>query len=102
MPIIKELTEYGESITYSDLSMTIDINEANSTKPTVKGLCGLVRKLGYRDPFHQLHNDDGTVVGDLLCFLEDNPGACLTVIDWIALHFGIEEDDSENEECVED
>lgn len=58
-------------------------SEVEETKQTIKGLCGLARKLGYRDPFSQLINDDGSVVGDLLEFLEDNPGACEAILEWV-------------------
>ena len=57
--------------------------EIEETKQTTKGLCKMARLLGYQDPFHQLINDDGTVVGDLLEFFEDNPGACEAVIEWV-------------------
>jgi hypothetical protein len=50
-------------------------NEILNTKNTVKGLCKMASQLGYKDPAFQLLNSDGSVVGDLLYFLEDNPGA---------------------------
>lgn len=83
-------------------------SEVESTKQTLKGLCGLARKLGYKDPYHQLHNDDGTVVGDLLEFFEDNPGACEAVIEWVLDEGGprdgskLIDDDDEQEEENED
>lgn len=69
------------------------------TRDTVKGLCKLASKLGYKDPCHQLANSDGSVVGDLLCFFEDNPGACQAVIDWTYDHAkSILADDYEEDE----
>lgn len=75
-------------------------SEVEDTKQTVKGLCGLARKLGYRDPFSQLIMDDGSVVGDLLDFFEDNPGACAAVIEWV-LDEGRHRDGSQLEEDEE-
>jgi len=68
------------------------------TREDIKGLCKLARELGYKDPFAQLINSDGTCVGDLLCFLEDNPGACEALIAWAAEHHGEEEEEEEEEE----
>lgn len=79
--------------------------EILGTRYTVKGLCGLARQLGYVDSFHQLANSDGTVVGDFLCFLEDNPGACEAVIDWAFDNFktlNVEADDDEDFDDEED
>lgn len=72
------------------------LSEVEDTKHTIKGLCGLARKLGYQDPFSQLIMDDGSVVGDLLEFLEDNPGACAAVIEWV-LDEGLHRDGTELE-----
>ena len=57
----------------------------------------MARLLGYDDPFGQLAYADGSVVGDLLDFFEDNPGACEAVIDWV-LDFGHDRDGNELED----
>ncbi len=79
------------------------MREIEHTPQTVEGLCGLARRLGYRDPLFQLTNRDGSVVGDLLYFLEDNPGACEAVIGWVSdnrhLWEGPEEEDEEDAEA---
>lgn len=67
--------------------------EIENTRRTVNGLCGLARKLDYKDPLYQLTNSDGTCVGDLLIFFEDNPGAVEAVIEWAADTFGADEDE---------
>jgi hypothetical protein len=77
--------------------MTYD--EIIDTKDNVKGLCKLAREIGYQDPCFQLQNSDGSVVGDLLYFFDDNPGACSAVIQWIADQYA--EEDSECEYCGE-
>jgi hypothetical protein len=46
-------------------------------------LCKLARALGYKDEFHQLMNSDGSCVGDLIRFLEDNPGAIDAIKEWV-------------------
>ena len=48
-----------------------------------RALCGLAAALGPKDPCHQLMNNDGSCVGDLICFLEDNPGAIKAIYDWV-------------------
>ena len=63
--------------------------EISETQETVKGLCKLARELGYRDPCFQLQNSDGTVAGDLLYFLADNPSACGAIIDWCVNYLGL-------------
>jgi hypothetical protein len=74
---------------------------------TVPGLCKLARMLGYKDPFSQLINNDGSVVGDLLDFFDDNSGACEAVIEWV-LERGCHsdgtpiEDEDEDDEDYED
>lgn len=72
------------------------------THPTVVGLCKLANKLGYRDPFQQLINSDGSCVGDLLDFFEDNPGAIEEVINWVADQYGNEEYDEDEDDENED
>lgn len=80
-------------------------DEIENTKQSVNGLCNLARKLGYKDPLYQLQNSDGSNVGDLLYFFEDNPGAIEAVIGWAAENHGNEDssdEDSDEEECDED
>ena len=78
----------------------VKFSEVEETKQTVSGLCGLARKLGYKDPAYQLANSDGTIVGDLLCFFDDNPGACEAVIEWVLTNqkiLNVVEDEDEEE-----
>jgi hypothetical protein len=72
--------------------------EIENTKQTYQGLCKLASKLGYKDPFYQLQNSDGSVVGDLLAFFEDNPGACEAVIEWASENYGTVELEDEADE----
>ena len=62
----------------------------------VKGLCHLARSLGYKDPCFQLINNDGSVVGDMLVFFDDNPGAIEAVFDWVLKHHPEISDDDED------
>ena len=86
--------------------MGIKREDIPHTRLTVEGLCKLANKLGYNDPLRQLINRDGSAVGDLLYFLEDNPGAIEALIDWIyeeseTAQWEVEpeeEDDEEEEE----
>ncbi len=82
--------------------MTTSRRDIEDTRSTVEGLCGLAAKLGYRDPCQQLINNDGSCIGDLLTFFEDNPGAVAAVVEWV-LDNGdcydlTDEDESELEE----
>lgn len=77
----------------------------NTRNDSLTALCKLSRNLGYKDPFHQLMNSDGSVVGDLLELLVDNPGCVSAMIDWLADFYGTEEDQCEDcdellSECV--
>ena len=47
-------------------------------------LCKLVGALGYRDQFKQGQLDSTTSIGDLVLFLEDNPGAIEAITTWIS------------------
>lgn len=80
---------------------TLSKEEILNTRETVMGLCGLARKLGYKDPFSQLINNDGTCIGDLLDFFEDNPGAICAVVEWVHENYGDDKMD-EDEEVDED
>lgn len=61
-------------------------SEVENTDQTVEGLCNLANQLGYRDPMRQLINHDGSCIGDFLYFLEDNPGACEAIINFVLDH----------------
>lgn len=71
-------------------------------KSGLEALCGLSRHLGYKDPFHQLMNADGSAVGDLICFLEDNPGAIKSIYNWIDKEFADKLNPVIDEEYEED
>ncbi len=79
---------------------SISENEILFTPSTISGLCKLVRKLGYKDPHQQLYNRDGSCIGDLLLFLEDNPGAIDAMTDWISKQkeFVVSDDSVEDED----
>jgi len=52
-------------------------------------LCNMARELGSKDPFNQLQNNDGSCVGDLICFLEDNPGAIDAIKNWVMHEYDV-------------
>lgn len=49
-------------------------------------LCHLVSALGYKDPNYQLQLSSKASVGDLINFLEDNPGVFEVILDFIKNH----------------
>jgi len=50
----------------------------------VQNLCQLVRAMGYKDPMYFGQFTPTASLGDLICFLEDNPGAITAIHDFIA------------------
>jgi hypothetical protein len=48
----------------------------------VKNLCRLARALGYHDRMY-FGQFGGAAYGDLINFLEDNPGCCQAIVEWI-------------------
>jgi hypothetical protein len=48
----------------------------------VRNLARVVNALGYRD-FNQYGQMPGFCIGDIFAFLEDNPGAIETLVNWI-------------------
>jgi len=52
-------------------------------------------------------NNDGSCVGDLMCFLEDNPGAIRAIYEWVDSEYEeellemLEDEDCENEDSLE-
>ena len=49
----------------------------------VERLCQLAGDLGYRDPHHSLQLTRTACVGNLIMFLEDNPGAIEAIVNWV-------------------
>lgn len=62
----------------------------------VHNLCELVRALGYKDPQYFGQFSPEASYGDLIYFLEDNPGAVEAILDFIS-----EQDSSEWKENLE-
>jgi len=53
----------------------------------LKNLCRLCCFIGYEDQNYRLQLDNGCSVGDLINFLEDNPGAIEAIYNWIGNNF---------------
>jgi hypothetical protein len=70
---------------YTRIQQWRNRERANTTEGEtgVKNLCRLTNAIGYKDPqyFGQFAHDGS--YGDLIEFLEDNPGAVEAIIDWI-------------------
>lgn len=86
-----------------------DQNEmyTNEGRRGVENLCKLARVIGYKDTqyFGQLSN--GSSIGDLIEFFEDNSGAIDAVIEWMGTINAPEwkeaiEAELEEEEAIED
>lgn len=69
----------------------------NEGSTGVKNLCRVLNAMGYQDKqyFGQFHQRGS--FGDLICFLEDNPGAIEAIYSWIG-----EMDNSEWQENLEE
>lgn len=61
----------------------------------VENLCKLVSAIGYKDPQYYGQLSNGASLGDLVNFLEDNPGAIEAIINWIG-----EQDSSEWKDSI--
>jgi len=55
----------------------------NEGRQGVENLCQLTRALGYKDPQYWGQLSSKAYMGDLLMFLEDNPGAVEALHTWI-------------------
>lgn len=49
----------------------------------VETLCQVTGALGYKDPTYYGQLTSKAVIGDLIMFLEDNPGAIEAVLEWV-------------------
>lgn len=52
----------------------------------VRNLTKLVGYLGYKDPMYLGRFDSNASYGDLIEFLQDNPGACEKIVEFIEEH----------------
>lgn len=88
----------------SKVQRIIDEDKLFSTEGArgVSNLCKLVRQLGYEDPFSNGHLTNGGTLGDLMCFLEDNPGAIESVVEWIKNNHDEEEEDIDDDDDEEE
>jgi len=84
----------------SEDPIKLSSNDILATCDTANGLCKLARKLGYKDPHGQLSNRDGSCVGDLLYFLDDNPGVCEAIINWVSQNFATDDSVEDDEESM--
>lgn len=77
-------------------------SEILDTKETVVGICELARKLNYHDSLRFGSLDSQNCLGDLVEFLNDNPGAINAMIEWTADAYGTDEEEDDEEEEYED
>jgi len=82
--------------------------EIQRTKQSAQGIAKLARDLGYVEQWEQLQFPNGASATNLIEFLDDNPGACEAIVQWV-LEEGrfrdgeeIPEDDSDEEDEEED
>ncbi len=67
-----------------------------------QALCNLAKELGFVDPLHNGTLSDGSCIGDLMCFLEDNPGAIQAIYRWTAENYEAELEEMRPEEEYEE
>jgi hypothetical protein len=56
---------------------------SNEGRHGVENLCRLVHAMGYEDPLHFGQFAHNASIGDLISFLEDNPGCIEAIKNWI-------------------
>jgi hypothetical protein len=82
--------------------------EIQNTKQSAQGIALMARELGYVEQWEQLQFGNGASATNLIEFLDDNPGACEAIVQWV-LEEGcfrdgekIQEDEEEDEEEDQD
>lgn len=81
--------------------MAAKLKDIENTRQTVSGLCRMAGKLGYTDGNYGSGPllSDGSDVGHLLSFFDDNPGAIEAVVEWVIDYYDLDDDeDSEDED----
>lgn len=74
-------------------------SEIQNMRINFPSLCKMANELGYKDSFYQLMLENGSSVGDLMLFFEDNPGAIEAVFEWVGDQKwdSLEEEDDEED-----
>ena len=61
--------------------------EIENTRPDgAQGIAMMAKKLGYKAPWEQLMFSNGASATNLIEFLDDNPGACEAIVQWVLDH----------------
>jgi len=58
-------------------------NDIENAKQSAEGIALVARKLGYTEAWEQLQFRNGASATNLIEFLDDNPGACEAILQWI-------------------
>lgn len=75
---MEESTMFEVMEEFQDVTKTF----SNEGSRGVKNLCQIVNAMGYKDPMH-FGQFEKASYGDLIAFLEDNPGAIEAIKEWI-------------------
>lgn len=79
-------------------------SEIEDTRQTAEGIALMAKKLGYGGPWGQLTFPNGASATDLIEFLNDNPGACAAIVEWVLEHVcdsdGNELEDEDEDEGI--
>lgn len=70
--------------------------DIDKLRHNAKGICRLAEMLDYDGSLGPTFSD-GTNLGCLVEFFNDNPGACDAVFEWAKDHFADDEDDDEDD-----
>lgn len=57
--------------------------EVEETKQSAQGIAMLAKELGYEEQWSQLLFPNGASATNLIEFLDDNPGACEAIVNWV-------------------
>lgn len=63
--------------------MTTKREIIEKTKQSAEGIAKLAKDLGYSERWNQLVFPNGASATNLIEFLDDNPGACEAIINWV-------------------
>lgn len=78
--------------------------EIEGTQHSAQGIAQLAKDLGYSEQWEQLYFQNGASATNLIEFLDDNPGACEAIVQWVLDHgcFRDGEEIPDNDECDEE
>lgn len=77
------------------------IQDIQKLRFNTKGICRLAKALGYDGSLGPTFSD-GTSLGSLVEFFDDNPGACEAVLEWAQENCDLDDEEGDEDEDEDD